>query len=166
MVPVFAGLGVVLVAALAVTLMIKKPSEAAEPEQKPAAGAGTVQDVFSDVDKTIEMPVRKGSKSAGLTNNAPPGLADHATFAEGRKLAAEATTLYDEAVAAQKAGDAATYAAKATEAREKFDRALEVTADWQIDLISKYSSKDVQVDAISKEIDRWQDKLKKVRKVH
>jgi hypothetical protein len=166
MVPVFAGLGVVIVAALAVTMMIKKPSEASETTQQPAAGSSTVQDVFSDIDKTVPTPMRKGGKGRATTNNAPPGLAENAAFAEGRKLAAEATTLYDEAVAANKAGDRDTYAAKASLAREKYERALEVTADWQINLIAEWTSTDVQVEAISKEIEGWHEKLNKVRKVH
>lgn len=169
MVPVFATLGVVLVAAATVALMNQpKDAEASGGAEKSTTPVATGADIFGDIDTSPERFMRKesGSGKPATTHNAPPGLADHPTFQEARKLAAEATVLVNEAVAAEKAGDVETWRTKGIAGREKFEHIMEMTADWEIELITTWGSNEAQLKEISAEIDRWRKLMTKVRKVH
>ena len=86
-------------------------------------------------------------------------------FQEARALAEQARELFREATTAQKAGDLDTYREKAVQVRDKLDRAMTITADWEVELITTYGSDDRQVVALGKEMDGWRKILNKVRKV-
>ncbi len=169
MVPVFATLAIVVVAAVAVAVMNQpKDSEASGQGAATGAPAPAASDIFGDIDTSPERFMRKtgGSGQPATTNNAPPGLADAPIFAEARKLAAEATLLVNEALAAEKAGDVETWRTKGIAGREKFEHIMEMTADWEIGLIGQWGSNDAQLKKISVEIDVWRKLMTKVRKVH
>jgi hypothetical protein len=167
--PVFATLGVVIVAALVVTLITKEDkaaTQAAGDAAKATAGTGT--NPFADIDTDPDQFKRasSGSSRPATTNDAPPGLADAQVFADARKLAAEAMQLVEEALAAEKAGDTETWRTKSIAARDKFDQVLWDTSDWETGLITTYGSNDAQVKKIGAEIDVWRKKMNSVRKVH
>lgn len=167
--PVFATLAVVVIAALVVALMANKDKEEAQAAgDTSAATAGSGTNPFADINTDPDQFKRTGSGSGttASTNNAPPGLADAQVFQDARKLAAEATLLVEEALAAQKAGDNETWRTKSIAARDKFDQVMVDTSDWEIELITTYGSNDAQVKRIGAEIDVWRKKMNSVRKVH
>jgi len=167
--PVFATLAVVVIAALVVAMMTKESKkEAPAAGDASAAPAGTGANPFADIDTNPDQFKRKGGGSdrPATTDKAPPGLADAQVFADARKLAAEATELVDEALVAETAGDTETWRTKSIAARDKFDEVMVMTSDWEIDLITTYGSNDAQVKNIGAEIDVWRKKMNKVRKVH
>lgn len=167
--PVFATLAVVVLAALGVTLMTKKSKEVAQAAgDAPPTASGTAASPFADIDTNPEQFKRKGGGSdrPATTDNAPPGLAEAPIFLEARTIVAEAKVLVDAALAAQKAGDDATWSEKANAAREKLEQALEITAVWHDDVGRKWGSKDAQVERIDAEVATWNKLLTKVRKAH
>jgi len=169
MVPVFATVGLVVVAALGVAIATKKSEKDAGPSAPADSSAATASNIFGDIDTSKERFMRTpggGSSREKETHDAPPGMADEPVFQEARKIAAEAKTLVEGALAAEKAGDVPTWGAKAKEAREKLDRALEMTADWHIDLGLKWGSRDAQLLRIDAEIATWRKMLSQVRKAH
>ena len=166
--PVFATIGVVVVAAMAVAVMSSPKEEPADttPTDEPTAEEtnAAFNNAFGDVDTSPSARSRSGR--VAMQNRAPAGIAEAAAFQQGRALAAEAKELYAAALAAQKAGDETTYREKAIAARDKYDEAMFVTADWEIDLLDKYGSDDRQVAKIGKEIDTWRKQMNKIRKVN
>ena len=169
MVPVFATVALVVVAALGVAIATKKSESTDAPAAPADTGSADAANIFGDIDTSKDRFLRtpgSGSKREKETNAAPPGMADEPVFQQARQIAAEAKTLVDAALAAEKSGDVATWGAKAKEAREKLDRALEMTADWHIDLGLKWGSRDAQLLRIDAEIATWRTMLSKVRKAH
>jgi hypothetical protein len=166
--PVFATIGVVVLAALSVALMTKKGKDEAQAASGTTAGAAGGTNPFADIDTDPEQFMRKGDGTGrpATTHDAPPGLADAPVFQDARKIVAEAKVLVDAALAAEKAGDNAVWSEKANAAREKLEQAMEMTAVWQFDLEGQWGSNDAQLRDIQAEIETWGKLLKKVRKAH
>lgn len=169
MLPVIATIGVVVLAALVVTVMTQKAKEKENAASSAASGgsASVESNPFAHIDTSPERLMRKGSGSSlpATTHDAPPGLADAQVFQDARVIAAEGKALVEAALAAEKAGDVETWRAKAIEGRDKLEHVIEMTADWEIDLIQKWGSSEAQLKQISAEIDTWRKLLNKVRKV-
>jgi len=165
MLPVFVGLFVVVVAALGVAVMSQSAKDKAAGQGAPAVETGGATNVFDDIDTSPEQFMRKGSGAKKTTtHDAPPGLAEAAVMVEARGLAQEGAALVSAALAAEKSGDQDAWRTNAASAREKYERALEITADWHSDLIVKWGSSDAQLQKIEAEVGVWQKQLGRVRK--
>ncbi|QDV04527.1 hypothetical protein Poly30_00180 [Planctomycetes bacterium Poly30] len=165
MVPVFAAIGLLVVGALVVAVMQnkKKNEEAAAAAQ--AAERAVVKEQTSNpfADRDNDPKARDGSK-IGTQNTAPEGLAETKLWVDAKVLGDAGIALVKEATAALNQGDEETYRTKGIEARDKLDEALLQTGDWIIDLLANHPN-DRQVDRLSRERGRWQDHIKKVRKI-
>lgn len=165
MAPVFLAIGALVIGALVVAVMQnKKKSEEA------AAAAQTVQKKASDEptanpfgDRDNDPKARDGSKF-GTKDTAPPGLAETDIWLNAKKLGDEGLMLVKEAIAARNKGDEETYRTKGREGHDKLDEAVMQTGDWLIELMSEHPD-DRQVERLGRERGRWQDHMKKVRKI-
>lgn len=122
--------------------------------------------VFGDLPRE-EPPTPKvgsGSKSKKLYEKAPPGLASNTTWLAAKKVAVEAKTVLEAGKIAKAAGDHAGWADKGGRAKNLYDEAITMTAEWEEELMSKYGDNDRQVAAIKRERDGWFNMLRTLHK--
>ena len=164
LVPVFAAVTVIVIAALAVAVMQNMDKEAndADPSASEAGTRTTVNNPFADI---ANDPTSRSSSGKTLVDTAPPGLMDNAVFRAAKALADDAKVLVKEAEAARKAGDEETFQTVGRRAKEQLELAFEKTGDWVLDLQDRYPN-DRQVERIDREMMTWDRALRKVRKVH
>ncbi|MBK8180176.1 MAG: hypothetical protein IPK67_15075 [Planctomycetes bacterium] len=147
---------VLIVVAVFAAVMTRKPKEdpnAATTKPKP----------FADMPPE-ELPPPKQHKPGSNLPDAPDGLLTEPLWVEAKALAAEARLLYDETVAAKTKGDLSLAAEKGVAARLKYDKAAEMTAEWEESLLSKFNERDPKVSAIKSERTDWFNKMNWLKK--
>ncbi len=165
MMPVILAMAVLVGGALLVAVMQNKKKDqeaaAAKTATEQKAAADDAPSPFGDRDNSPKT--RDGGRMA-MKNTAPAGLAETALWVEAKKLGDRGIELVKEATKARKAGDEETFRTKGLEGRELLEEAVLNTGDWIIDLDMAHPG-DRQVDKLSRERGRWQDHMKKVRKI-
>ena len=154
---------VLMIGAVVVARMLaknQKPADAAPPAEVSA------DSIFGDLPR--EEPPTPGArteyKPKKLYEKAPAGLASNATWVQAKQVAAEAKTTLDEAKAAKAAGDHAGWSDKGVRAKELYDQAITMTAEWEEELMEKYGDSDRQVAEIKRERDGWFNMLRTLHK--
>jgi hypothetical protein len=144
----------VLIGVAVVAGILNRQELAPEPlprEQRERPFAGLPPDV---------PPSRRGKDAAPATLElAPSGLKAEAVWVAAVELAREGEALFDETLAAKNAGQHALANEKGNLARAKFDQALESTALFEEELLTKYGDRDQQVRDIKRERSRWFERL-------
>ncbi len=117
-------------------------------------------------DMESEAPPERGAATTKLrtTERAPEGLEQVGLWQSALKVAARGHDLALEAETAKKAEDFDTFNAKGREAWEKFNKALEDTAEWEIEIEERFGETDRQVRKIKRERSKWFKQLGKYRK--
>ena len=147
---------ILIIGAVAVALLTKKPKEAIEAsplKEKP----------FAELPPNAPAPPREHKARPGLPD-APNSIATEPEWVRAQALSAEAKALYDEAVAAQRKGDLAFSSKKCDEAHYKFNLAVESSAEWEESLLSKYNDNDGKIRAIQATRTDWLNKLRQLEK--
>lgn len=158
--PVFAILGIVVLAGAVMAFLGAKKAEENQSGTKAQEPEKEWQDPFAGVDIKVKLP----ADGRRLKDISPPGLMETAIFKKAEILAQEGQTLADQALAAQKEGDIERFRTLGLQAREKLLDATRQTADWWLDLNDKYPD-DRQVEQISRKRDRWDRSLKPLRAI-
>ena len=137
----------------AATAAEEKPKE---PEKK----------YFTSVPPEKPPEPRGGVGSAPSTKpRAPEGLAEsNPDWAKACELAKVADDLFAEAQQAKATDDHETFQLKGKAAKESYDKAIEMTAVWEEELLDKYGDRDPQVRAIQSTRTRWTDRLRVLHK--
>lgn len=149
-VPAIMALVLVVVAVIAAVLTRKPKEEAPAGPPKPKP--------FAEMPPE-ELPPPKVHKPASNLPPAPDGLLAEPMWIEAKAIAAQARVLYDEAVKAKSSGDIALAADKGVAARKKYEAAVEMTADWEESVLSKYNENDAKVRAVKDERSDWFNKM-------
>ena len=163
-VPGYVAIVVVIGAALAVAVMQKQEDEApagVSADQTPAVDDSNRSNPFADIDND---PRGTASTRPALVDSAPAGLMENAVFTGAKAIADEGLALVAEATAARDAGDEATYQKKGAVAKAKLETALGRTTDWILQLQDDYPN-DRQVARITRETEKWDKALRKVRMI-
>jgi len=130
----------------------------------PGAGAGAEraaeESPFADIPRESAPAARSGA-SRELVSRAPESLVADPAWVAAKAQAQEAFALSKEAEAAKKAGDDATFRAKAVAAREIMDQVTSDTAVWEESIVQRYGDDDVLVAVIQRERGRWFDLMRK-----
>jgi hypothetical protein len=152
------GIMLLVVGAVAVAMLIQDSKETAsaaevvqEPEHKP----------FSKY-REEAPPARKADENPW--REAPAGLANADVWIEALAIGKAADEKLAEANKARSGGDNAMYQAQGKSAKETYDKALLMTAEWEAGLIDKYGERNPQVRQIMGIRTRWFDKLRVLHK--
>lgn len=112
-----------------------------------------------------EPPSVTGGGPVGSFTRAPTGLAaSNPDWAEALTVAEAADALFAEAQQAKQADDTATFQLKGKAAKETYDKAILMTAEWEEELLDKYGERDPQVRDIQRTRTRWIDRLRVLHK--
>ena len=136
------------------------------PVPGPAAPqAGAPADPFADI--ADEGSPEKGAAGSRMrvTSLAPEGMLRDPVWRGALQLAEEATGLADEAEGARKAGDTVAFRAKAVEAKELFQKAIDATVQFEIDCIEKYGETDRLVRQMVRARSLWISQRTKYRSI-
>lgn len=110
-------------------------------------------------------PTPKGGSARGSYPRAPEGLASsNPVWAEALKVAATASELFDEAQKAKAAEDHTLFQLKGKAAKETYDKAFLMTAEWEEQLLAQYGDRDPQVREIVSTRNRWIDRVRVLHK--
>ncbi|MCB9914470.1 MAG: hypothetical protein H6828_04900 [Planctomycetes bacterium] len=161
MVPILA-LVVVLVGAIVVARLVAKAPAPVEEGPKVDASA-----IFGDLPE--EQPPVPGSGGPGggrfkVTDKAPSGLTDNATWIAALHTAEEAAALFAKAKDAKAKDDRAKFNEYGNQAKDLYNKAVEDTALWEEELIEKYGDTDRQVRDIMRIRNGWLDVLRTLHK--
>ncbi len=155
---------VVLMVGAVVVARMAAQSETKEEEARPAEV--NAEAVFGDLPREEPPTPKTGSsfKPKKLYEKAPPGLASNTTWVAAKKVAAEAKTVLDAGKIAKAASDHAGWAEKGGRAKDLYDEAITMTAEWEEELMAKYGDNDRQVAEIKRERDGWFNMLRTLHK--
>lgn len=148
---------------------VKRAQEQAEAEQAERAAEEerkSAADPFASVPDELPPGTPKDPSAGWGDTTVPEGLLAEPTWVKARALADRGLAFGREALKAKEAGDYAGYNAMGAKAREAFDEALEVTAEWELGLIEEYGDTHPQVRQIVRARSDWFDQLKLFRKTH
>lgn len=155
-VPGLIALGLIGVA-ITVAVLAREPERATPPDPpKPKPFA----DMPPEVPAVPPEPQPRTGKPL-----APAGIASEPLWVQARALAAEGLPLFEAAVAASARGDLPATREKGGAARAKYDKALELTAEWEENVLGKFDEHDERVVAIQQERTDWLHKLQWLDKV-
>jgi hypothetical protein len=90
----------------------------------------------------------------------PANIASEPQWISAKALAVEALELFEATMSAKAKGDLATATTKGKASREKYSAAIETTAVWEEDLMSKYNPNDGEIIAIRDTRSDWFNKLR------
>ena len=154
-----------LIVVMAGAVYLARQAAQNKPEEEPPKEEVRAAEIFGDLPEE-EPPDRSGFGQGGrkLTNTAPAGLAENPTWIQAQEVAAEAAAVLTVAKGAKAAGDHAVWSEKGNEAKELYDKAIIMTADWEDELMAQYGDKDRQVKAIMNERSKWFDLLRTLHK--
>ena len=163
-----AAMGMFLVAVLAIGVagwLNGKRSTNAPQGDPPAPGGAHAADPaadspFADIPRE-SAPAGRSGAAANLVSRAPESLVQDPGWVAAKEKAQEAYRLSTEAESAKKAGDDATYRARAVAAREIMDQVTSDTAEWEESIVQRYGDDDVLVAVIQRERGRWFDLMRK-----
>ena len=145
-----------IVGAVVVAMLTKKPKEVVDASpSKPKP--------FAEMPPEAPPPPREHKPGSNLPM-APDGLATEPQWLKAQVLAAEAKVLYEAAVSAKAKGDQALANEKGGAARDKYNAAVEATAEWEESILSKYNENDSKVRAIKDTRTDWFNKLRFLEK--
>ena len=133
-------------------------------EEKQVTAAENVSDEpapFSSVPDEAPPDLSGRGNRTGV--KAGEGLLTDPTWVQAKQLADEGYALAEESKAAEKAGDTASYQAKAGQGHDKFAEAVEMTAIWEEGLVEKHGDGDPVVKGIMKVRSRWFAQMRKLR---
>ncbi len=142
---------VLIVGAVAAALMTKRNKDEAEtstPKLQP----------FADMPPEA-APAPRVQKPGSNLPPAPDSIATEPQWLSAQVLAAEGRVFYDAAVAAKSKGDLALAREQGILARDKYDTAVEQTADWEETILSQYNEYDSKVRSIKDARSDWFNKL-------
>lgn len=109
-------------------------------------------------------PTREPKGEARPWREAPEGLEAEEAWVNALAIAKDADELLDQANRAREAGDNAGYQDKGRAAKETYDRALELTAEWEERIVAEYGEGNPTVRAIVRTRSRWFDRLRVLHK--
>jgi hypothetical protein len=162
--PLYGAVGIAILAIIAVAMAQKDKDARADAEiRKPATTE--VSNPFADLPaggKVVPSPFNAGSNSLAASAS---GLLADSVWVEAKALAGQAKKTLLEATTADNAGDRKTYKIKAVQARDLFQRALDTTAQWEIDIEEAHGESDPQVNKVRALRSVWFDQRKKLRSV-
>lgn len=141
--------------------MFTPPSEGSEEEpqnERPSPFADLPPEDFGEPRQT------GGNRRPRRAENVPAELAEHADWGDAQSAAREGALLAAEAEDLQAAGDFAAYRAKADEAKERYERALELTALWAERLQEKLGEDHPEVLALAHHRTQWRKQMFAMRK--
>lgn len=120
---------------------------------------------FSDLPPE-EPPKKRASSGSGrsFVAEAPEGLAKDANWVKALKIAAEGEALFEEATAAKVAGNTTLLNEKGAASRDKLNEAVDLTALWEEELLTKYGDANPEVRRIMSTRSSWIDKLRWLHK--
>ena len=119
---------------------------------------------FADVDFGAPPERGKGTARMRTVDRSPSNLANYSPWQEAQGLARQARVLFDEGKLAKAADDYSTWNDKGRQAKALYDEALEMTAEWETEIIGLYSENDVRVADIKKLRDTWFEKIRVLHK--
>ena len=96
--------------------------------------------------------------------SAPTGIEADPTWQAALEIAHDAWALAEEAFDAKKRENFAVYNSKGHAAKEAFDRAIEMTAQWELDLIDEHGDADTPVRKIMRKRSEWFEQTRLLRK--
>lgn len=143
---------VLIVVAVAVAVLNKRPKDADNAAEAPKPRP------FADMPPEAAPPPKEHKAGSNLPN-APDSITSEPAWISAKALAAEARTLYDATVEAKGKGDMKLANEKGIAAREKYDEAVTMTADWEETILSQYNEYDSKVKAIKDARSDWFNKL-------
>ena len=141
----------------------KQPSGGGQIEPAPQLEAPA--DPFADI--ADEDSPEKGAAGSRMrvTSLAPEGMLRDPVWRGALQLAEKAAGLADEAEGARKVGDTATFRAKAIEARDLFQKAIDATVQFETDCIEKYGETDRLVRQLVRARSLWISQRTKYRSI-
>ncbi|HTF89190.1 MAG TPA: hypothetical protein VK843_12325 [Planctomycetota bacterium] len=142
---------VLIVVAIAVAVMTKKDKKADAPE--PVATSP-----FQDMPPEVPPPAKEHKGGSNLPP-APDSITTEPQWIEAKALAADARELYEAAANAKAKGDIKLATEKGLAAREKYEAAVTMTADWEETILSQYNEYDSKIVAIHDARSDWFKKL-------
>lgn len=152
---------IVLIAGAIVLARTVAQKQDAEPAPAPQP---TAPKPFASVPDEAPPAPKAGSARISYPR-APDGLADsNPVWAEALKVAATAAELFDEAQKARAAEDHALFQLKGKAAKETYDKAFLMTAEWEEKLLEQYGDRDPQVREILSTRNRWIDRVRVLHK--
>lgn len=145
-------LGAVIVCGVGLAMMTDGPKKA----EQPTAKSEPARDPFADLppEKPPERGASGGSKYTFIAK-APDDLHENANWKKAIVLAQEGEALFQLAAQAHAAEDRATLNDKGKQSRDKFVSAVELTADWEEELLAKYGDGNASVREIIKQRSQW-----------
>jgi hypothetical protein len=149
-------LGAVIVCGVGLAMMTDGPKKA----EQPAASTAPARDPFADLppEKPPERGASGGSKYTFIAK-APEGLEENANWKKALVLAKEGEEIFQLAAQAHAASDRTTLNDKGKQARDKFVSAVEITAEWEEELLAKYGDGNASVRAIIKQRSKWIERM-------
>ena len=147
---------VVLIGLAIVAARMYSAGPKAEPE---AATQGYVP--FASVPEEAPPGARTGGgpTRSAMTDRAPAGLAASAVWQQALVLGAKGDEALARSAEARRAQDSTAGQAAAREARDAYDEAVTITAEWIEGLLAQYGDTDRQVREISRVRNKWFDNL-------
>lgn len=163
----------VLLGLIAAAILLARTISSKQVEQA-AATAAAAEEKPKEPEKKYfttvpdeKPPEPRGGSGHAPSNKprAPEGLAEsNPDWAKALELARVADELFAEASQAKAADDHETFQLKGKAAKESYDKAIEITAVWEEELLDKYGDRDPQVRAIQNTRTRWTDRLRVLHK--
>lgn len=157
--PILLLVGLMIGAVVVARMIASRPkAEETVKTERPAS------DIFGDLEIEAPPTYTPGKTPKRMVDKAPAGLADSALWIEAKGIAKQAAAVLTEAKAAKAVQDYAGWDDKGVKAKNLFDEAIIMTADWESELMEKYGDNDRQVAAIMNERSKWFDMLRILHK--
>ncbi len=129
-----------------------------------AGKAASEVDPFAGVpEESGPYPMSPGGKRAGLVDHSPADLLDDPIWVAAATEANEWYVKHKQAQDAFKAKDNKTYLELGPKVLHAFEKLIEETAEWEVELIDKYGENDRRVSQIKAERDKWFAILRKYK---
>lgn len=162
------ALVLLVVGAVAVATWLQREN-ASEASASEAVGDGEPEPFskYRDALEEERRRAREGLRDDEPTRTyapAPDDLASDDVWVNALAIAADADEELDAANAAREAGDNAGYHEHGRAAMQGYDRALELTAVWEEELLEQYGERSPKVRDIVKTRSRWFDRLRVLHK--
>ena len=142
---------------------VQRRAQAEEAEARETQ-ANDKTDPFADIPEELPPTVGSGGKSQTNPFGGIGELADDPIWKQAKDLAWKAEGLMADAKAAKAKGDHAAFNEKGKAAKAAYDEALELTAEWEEEMVEKLGENDSNVRAMMKTRNKWFDMLRVLHK--
>jgi hypothetical protein len=133
-------------------------------DEPPKVEASTIFGDLPEEQPPVPGQNRGGRARVQITDNAPAGLTDNTVWIDALHVIDEGAAVFAKAKQAKASGDHSEWNRLGNEAKDLYNRAIEMTAVWEEELMEKYGENDRQVRDIIKTRNKWLEVLRTLHK--